>query len=252
MELARVAVVQLDLRDGDYKYNFDKLARAVSYFAPRHDLIVLPKTVTTGFASQADVKPHAEPLDGPTVTHLMRWSGEYATTIVCGIAKHAADALYNSAVIVSRGELLFTHRKVQLWPDELTLFKAGDVLQTAPWHGTRLGALICFDIEFPEPARALAAMGGGSACSLRRQHGPFWPAAEVAGHLPGQSKITCSCCWQTELAPEESIALPAAASLSPLAAGLSAKPAARPKRSFLPPSTSARSMVHEVDSTISL
>lgn len=60
----------------------------------------------------------------------MRWSREYATRIVCGITECATGALYSSAVVVSRGELLLTHRKVQLWPHRLTLFNAGDVLKT--------------------------------------------------------------------------------------------------------------------------
>lgn len=176
MNLVSVAVAQLDLRDGDYGYNFDQLARTVAQLAPRHDLIVLPETVTTGFASRADVEPHAEPPDGPTVTHLRRWSAAHGTTIVCGLAERASNGLYNSAVVVSHGDLVFIHRKVQLWPGEMGLFEPGDVvLHTAPWCGTRLGALICFDIEFPELARAVAATGGGLLCVCDGNMHPYGP-----------------------------------------------------------------------------
>src|SRR5690606_38173841 len=111
MDQVRVAVAQLDLCDGDYAYNFEKIASTVSYLAPWHDLIVLPETATSGFASREHVERLAEPLDGQTVTRLRQWSADHAVTIICGIAERATDGLFNSAVVVSRGDLLLTHRK---------------------------------------------------------------------------------------------------------------------------------------------
>lgn len=36
---------------------------------------------------------------------------------------------------------------------------AGDRFATVEWRGMRIGLLICYDIEFPETARALASLG---------------------------------------------------------------------------------------------
>jgi (R)-amidase len=33
------------------------------------------------------------------------------------------------------------------------------------WNGVRVGMLICYDIEFPETARAMAQLGAESAAS---------------------------------------------------------------------------------------
>lgn len=159
MSPLRIAAAQLLLVDGEYAANISKIGAAVARCGPDHDLIVLPETATSGFASRDDVERLAEPLDGPTVTQLRAWSREHAVTIACGIAERSGDRCYNTAVVVSEGELVMAYRKTQLWLADFDKFAPGAEYRAVPWRGTTLGALICFDIEFPESARAVAVLG---------------------------------------------------------------------------------------------
>jgi len=77
--------------------------------------------------------------------------------------------VYNScAVFSAAGEIVANYRKVQLFGDwENSCFEAGcecyDSCFDLPLSSgicIRCGILICFDIEFPEPARCLAMQGG--------------------------------------------------------------------------------------------
>ena len=51
------------------------------------------------------------------------------------------------------------YRKTHLWVSEHGVVLPGDRYATVEWRGVRIGLLICYDSEFPETGRALAALG---------------------------------------------------------------------------------------------
>jgi predicted amidohydrolase len=73
------------------------------------------------------------------------------------------DRIYNTALLFNRtGELVATHRKVNMYTPmgEHEIYASGDgyvVVQTDDIGN--LGIATCFDADFPETARALAAAG---------------------------------------------------------------------------------------------
>ena len=78
--------------------------------------------------------------------------------------------LYNSCILIdSSGQKILNYRKTHLWDPELVhekvVFEVGDSLPVVDLTIARLGIsisvgiLICFDCEFPEPARVLALQG---------------------------------------------------------------------------------------------
>jgi len=80
----------------------------------------------------------------------------------------AASALYNScAVFDADGQLALNYRKVNLWgPWEQAVFQRGSSeqlrsadIKLASGVSVRCGIMICYDVEFPEPARCLALDG---------------------------------------------------------------------------------------------
>ncbi len=126
------------------------------------DLLVLPELFSTGyrFTSQEELNRLAEPLDGPTVRAVAAHCRERRRFVVAGLAEHAAEGVYNSAIVVGPEGLLGTYRKVHLFHEEKRWFLPGDggfpVWDLGP---CRLGVLVCFDWCFPEAARSLA-LGG--------------------------------------------------------------------------------------------
>lgn len=126
----------------------------------RPDVLCLPEGITvvgTG-KSYADV---AESLPGPTTRTLGALAKRLRCYIAAGIIERDGATLYNTAALIGRdGEVAGAYRKTHLPREEveggLTPGDAYPVFQTD--FGT-VGLLVCWDVQFPEPARALALKG---------------------------------------------------------------------------------------------
>ena len=86
-------------------------------------------------------------------------------SIVVGLVEEGPEGfLYNSAVLLDRGEIAYIHRKLYLPTysifQEGRFFGQGERLDLAPIHDRALGLLICEDLWHPHLARRLALAGG--------------------------------------------------------------------------------------------
>jgi predicted amidohydrolase len=126
------------------------------------DLIVLPELASSGyvFRDEEEAQRSAEdPDDGPTVRALRGVCAAHGCHIVAGISERDGDCRHNSAVLVGPSGRLATYRKLHLYHDEQSWFEPGDELPIVDLPFGRVGIIICFDLWFPEPARALALAG---------------------------------------------------------------------------------------------
>ena len=131
------------------------------------DLIVLPElwpNACSGDTAADDARNTAEVLDGPRTAALSRAAQASQSWVLAGsVPELAGGKIYNTALLFDRtGQLVATHRKVNLYTPlgEHEIYTAGEgyvVVETAD-IGT-LGIATCFDADFPETARALAAHG---------------------------------------------------------------------------------------------
>jgi predicted amidohydrolase len=79
-----------------------------------------------------------------------------------GYPERVGDQLANAAVLIdATGTILLNYRKTHLFGDlDRAMFGVtGQEFPVATVGGAKLGLLICYDIEFPEPARRLALAG---------------------------------------------------------------------------------------------
>src|SRR5215208_3814714 len=91
-----------------------------------------------------------------------------------------------------RGDIVVVYRKVQLYGgDESDAFVPGDELLVAELCGVKVGLMICFDVEFPEVARALAWAGAELLVTISanmepfgNDHGVFASARALENGLP--------------------------------------------------------------------
>ncbi len=79
--------------------------------------------------------------------------------LVIGLIEVQDGRLFNTAVVVDRGVLIGRYRKTHLLGGE-TLFDAGSDSPLFTAGGLRFGINICYDTNFPEAARKVAASGG--------------------------------------------------------------------------------------------
>ena len=140
--------------------NRDRLASLVPADA---DLVVLPEGYARDFGDPgSDLGAVAEPLDGPFVTELERVAVERDTTVVAGLFERGGTTPYNTVVV--RGGAQADYRKIHLY--DSFGYRESDVLTPGPLEpvtvelgGVTVGMMTCYDLRFPELARALVDRG---------------------------------------------------------------------------------------------
>jgi predicted amidohydrolase len=181
-----IAVCQLALSVGDVPANRAAAAAAVAEAAQQGaELVVLPELCDTGyvFSGATEARSLATPAaSSPTLREWCTLSGQYATAIAAGFCELGDDGLlYNSAALISGGEVRAVYRKAHLWDAEKLVFTPGDgppAVVDLPFG--RAGLMVCYDLEFPEWVR-LAALGGADLIAAPVN----WPAMPVpAGERP--------------------------------------------------------------------
>lgn len=135
-------------------------------------VLLFPEMYLHGYdASYEQLRATALRQDSPELRAVAEAARTHAVCVgipYCERSMVDGQTFFNSmAVFDATGELVCNYRKVNLWGEwEAGLFDRGAAGQLTPFDlrlgdGTlvRTGCLICFDIEFPEPARTLAVEG---------------------------------------------------------------------------------------------
>ncbi|TKJ20579.1 MAG: acyltransferase [Promethearchaeota archaeon Loki_b32] len=156
----KVGYIQASPIFGEKEKNFEQVKNLISDI--KADLLVLPELFTTGytFTSKKEAESFAEGLEGPTAYFLIELSKKINTTIVGGFVEKFKDEIFNSAMIVSRSEVLGVYRKLHLYNKEKLWFSPGNKPpKIYKIEDVNIGIMICFDWIFPETARSLALLG---------------------------------------------------------------------------------------------
>ncbi|HEY1111194.1 MAG TPA: carbon-nitrogen hydrolase family protein [Opitutaceae bacterium] len=145
--------------------------------AQRPDIVCLPEGMTVVGTGKSYVEV-SEPVPGPTTAALGALARELRAYVVAGLYEREAPAVYNTAVLLDRdGKLVGKYRKTHLPREEWEAgLMPGDTYPIFHTDFGKLGILICWDVQFPEPWRALGLQGadlillpiwGGSETLLR-------------------------------------------------------------------------------------
>jgi predicted amidohydrolase len=126
-------------------------------------LVVFPELFLSGYAiGQAQLRACARTAEW-VAAELGATARELGIAIAIPYPERAEEGVcYNSVVLLGAdGGVALSYRKVHLFSDyEQGVFSAGARLgEVAEVRGWRVAILVCFDIEFPEPARVCALEG---------------------------------------------------------------------------------------------
>lgn len=176
----KLLLCQLACQDGDLGANVDALSATVREHAAGRDLLLFPEAFLTGFPDRETTRRLAEPLDGPLVRRLTSVASEAGTSLVVGMAERDGDDVYNTTVLVTPEGLLLAYRKTHLWVTEPPRVEAGDSFAVADVLGVPAGLLICYDVEFPETARAVASLGAELLLVTDGNMDPYGPVHRLA------------------------------------------------------------------------
>lgn len=143
--------------------NRDRLDELVG--AAAGELVVLPEAFARDFGEAgSDVSPFAEPLDGAFATEVARIAHGHGRTVVAGMFEASDDPGRPWNTLVLRGAAQAEYRKIHLYDSfgyrESDRLSGGAVepvvVEVAGW---RVGLMTCYDLRFPELARALVDAG---------------------------------------------------------------------------------------------
>ncbi|WCD81888.1 carbon-nitrogen hydrolase family protein [Pseudomonas sp. TUM22785] len=176
----KVELVQLAGRDGDTAYNLARALEAIAACAADTDLVVFPETHLMGFPTRENIAAVAEPLEGPTVQAVQRAARERDVAVAIGVAENDAGTYYNTTLLITPEGIALKYRKTHLWASDRGIFTPGDRYATCLFKGVRVGLLICFDIEFPESARALGQLGAELIIVTNGNMDPYGPTHRTA------------------------------------------------------------------------
>lgn len=127
------------------------------------DLLITPEMYMTGYAIGAKaVQSAALTIDGPSMQEVSEIAKRWGIGLLVGFPERDGDNVYNSARLIERtGEQVSIYRKTHLWGDvDSSQFSRGETLsEVVDFRGWKVALAICYDIEFPEVARAYAIAG---------------------------------------------------------------------------------------------
>jgi predicted amidohydrolase len=128
--------------------------------AQKPDFICLPEGITVIGTGKKYIEV-AEPIPGPTTGRLGELARQSRAYIVAGLYEREGKTVYNTAVLMGRdGRLVGRYRKASLPNEEIAGgITPGDSFPVFETDFGKVGMMICWDVFFPEPARALAARG---------------------------------------------------------------------------------------------
>jgi predicted amidohydrolase len=159
----RIALCQIPV-SSDPEVNLARVRAALSEAAGLGaDVTLFPEATHIRFGS--DLRGAAEPLDGPFGTGLAAAAKETGVAVVAGVFEPGPDGrVYNTAVAYDdEGSMVSAYRKIHLFDAlgqrESDLVAPGAEPVVADLAGLRTGFLTCYDIRFPELARALVDRG---------------------------------------------------------------------------------------------
>jgi predicted amidohydrolase len=164
----RIAVMQAAGEVLDVKGNLALVSRAAAEAAAAGaDVLVTPELFVCGYAPLA-IQPSLSPeLSRDIDDGAARIAQDHRIGLVYSAPAAANGGGWHiSAALLDRaGNELLRYAKVHLFDrEEQRVFVPGEAApSTVDFEGTRVGLLICYDVEFPEPVRALADAGADVA-----------------------------------------------------------------------------------------
>ncbi|MGM8932500.1 carbon-nitrogen hydrolase family protein [Salinicola halophyticus] len=168
----KVVLAQLTPALRDIRVNLARMVQVMEQNTGA-DLVVFPELFLGGYTTRAPAE-QAIDAQSPEIEQLCKLAARCDAAVIFGAAEHYEGGVANSAFCIDRhGRLAGVYRKTHLFGDELEAFVAGDELMIVELDGYRLGLMICFDLEFPEVARALSQAGAEALVTISANMPPF-------------------------------------------------------------------------------
>ncbi|HXK60819.1 MAG TPA: carbon-nitrogen hydrolase family protein [Acidobacteriota bacterium] len=158
----RLASVSLRPRDtGSKEKSLQAFLKALDEAGTaKADLVCLGEGITVVGTGKSYIEV-ADTIPGPTTDLLGEKARQHGMYIVAGLYEREGPVIYNTAVLIDRkGTVAGKYRKVYLPREEIEGgLTPGTEFPVFDTDFGRIGIMICWDVQYTDPARALAAQG---------------------------------------------------------------------------------------------
>jgi len=181
----KLALYQGPGRINDVEGGFTHMAQLAGQAkANGADLLLLPEMYLSGYnIGLTNATTAAITTSGPEMARASKIAADQNIGLAFGYPEKVGEDVANAVVLIGKdGAVLLNYRKSHLFGDtDRGMFKSiGQEFGLAEFAGFKIGLLICYDIEFPEPARRLALLGADIILVPTAQMEPY---DQVALHV---------------------------------------------------------------------
>jgi predicted amidohydrolase len=160
MQTIRVAAVSINSPLGDVSGVLEGIEQWTRKAVEQNaELILFPELQIHGHCTPSTWELAESIPDGTSTTQVIQIAREYKTFISVGLSEKQNDIVFNTQILVGPDGYIGKQRKLHLSRDEVLFYKGGRELPVFNIGKCRIGMIICYDNQFPEPARILALRG---------------------------------------------------------------------------------------------
>jgi 5-aminopentanamidase len=151
-------------------------------------IICFPECFLQGYLTDEHLaRKHALNLSEAAFNSILQRLVKYNLTVVFGLIEEDHGDLFNTAVVITSGELIGWYRKTHLLEGE-PIFRAGSEYPVFQVNDLKFGINICYDTQFKEAASNVARQG--AALILCPAHNMMrYETAEKFKHLHHEMRI---------------------------------------------------------------
>ena len=123
------------------------------------DILCMPESYLHGYLkTKHEVEQYSIDLKSAEFADLCAHFKKFKTTLLLGLNEQYADLFYNTMVVIENGICIGSYRKAYTYAP-YDYFSLGNNFPIFKKNGIPYGIVICYDINFLEPARILALKG---------------------------------------------------------------------------------------------
>ena len=157
----KAGAVQFDVKAGQIEANLNTILGYLEELASDNvNLAVLPEMFSCSFDNE-NLREHSE-LTEKVLKRLSLFAKENQIAIAGSLPEKRNDQIFNTMVFIERdGQIKARYRKLHLFKltGEHLYYSAGNEIAVIDSSFGRIGLMICYDLRFPELARALSLSG---------------------------------------------------------------------------------------------
>ncbi|MCC7492188.1 MAG: hypothetical protein IT204_07590 [Fimbriimonadaceae bacterium] len=156
--IVRIGHQQCVCHPGDFDRNLQTVVAGLQRAAELQIAIqCFPEVILGGYWRRREAAWKAGwPLDSPETRELLRATAPFDSTALVGFNERRGDDLYDTVLVIRRGELRGSYSKC--WP-AMPYFTPSRATPVFDHDGVTFGVLICADGGYVEPARLLVMKG---------------------------------------------------------------------------------------------